>query len=72
MRRCSSCGRDTLAAAVVQRMARTGDARDRQLCEGLFKQIFCMTDMLPMLASKGMLVEIGGVRDILLEGRPKG
>lgn len=52
-------GLHELAAALVGR-------GNLELARGLFKQQFCSVDVLPELASRGMLVEITAVRDLLL------
>ena len=58
-------GMHELAAAVVQRAASTGDEKDFKFVESLYRMQFCVTDMLPPLASHGLLVEINFVRDLI-------
>ena len=59
-------GMHDLAAALVQRAETTKDPKDLKLVEGVYRQQFCVTDMLPPLASRGLLVEINAVREIVL------
>ena len=44
----------------------SGAPQDAELVEGLFKQQFCIGDMLPPLASRGLIVEVNFVRELLL------
>ena len=59
-------GMHEFAAAVVSRMLRTGEKRDRDLAEGLYRQQFSISDALPPLASYGLVVEIDAVREIIV------
>lgn len=59
-------GMHELAAAVIKRAATTGEQADKDLAEALFRHQYIVTDMLPPLASRGLLVEINLVRDVVL------
>jgi hypothetical protein len=59
-------GMHELAAALIQRAESSGSSHDAELTKGLYTQQFCVTDMLPLLASHGLLVEIGFVRELLM------
>ena len=59
-------GMHDLAAALVARAEASGDKKDAELVEGVYRQQFCVTDMLPQLATYGLLVEINAVREVVL------
>ena len=61
-------GLHELAAVLVKRAETTGKQSDKDIVSGLYRQMFSSIDMLPPLASYGLLAEITMPREVILKG----
>ena len=60
-------GLHELAAVLVKRAETTGKQSDKDIVSGLYRQMFSSIDMLPPLASYGLLTEISMPREVILK-----
>ena len=60
-------GLHELAAVLVKRAETTGKQSDKDIVSGLYRQMFSSIDMLPPLASYGLLTEITMPREVILK-----